>query len=204
MLVLLRLPIFVISLLVCVTGFAQQLPVMVTDVDFQNDVRPLDWWKMEIELEARRDEDPAARHPEFLTNVKVTVTLGFERAGVAGEFDFFQSSMELLAMEQGEDYKIAFWIPEEIQEAFQLQETPDYWLIELSVNGRPIPPSSDLIRSTASPKLRSSPQLLSSFKARASAGLGDTDGFLLPTHLTPYPLTGVDDEPAPVRRYERP
>jgi hypothetical protein len=173
--------------------------VQVTDVDFNSKVRPFDWSNMVIELEAQQNEDPDARNPRYVENIKVTVTLGYEIEG--GTIDYYQSSAEIIALEVSQKRSIAFWLPEVIVERDNLNEEPTYWLIELEAAGRPVP--LDERRHFNRSKLRDY-NMIQGFKARAAEATAATAGYLLPTYLTPYPETAVEKESVPFKRKEMP
>lgn len=187
-----------IAILAVVVTQAQDFPIRVDRVEFNDNVRPYDWTNVEIELEATSNELPDARDRNWVDDVKITVTLAYESPVEKGSYDFYRASLTLISLEVGKDKTVGFWLPREIVERDDLREEPDFWVVQVSAGGQEAPIDKDNVSSKLSDRSR-----VDNFLNTAAAGIEKTNGYLVPTHLSPYPFDFFDKrEPAAAVRFE--
>lgn len=153
-------------------------PVEIEDVKFNTNVGQLKWTQCEIKLKPGNNPDPKAPNRDYVDNVKVTLSLGYVRDSKEKTFFFYQSSMTLVTLESQKNKIISFFLPREIVERDNLSKEPDYWLIQLEVDGKELNPKTDHMSSNLHSR-----EALNSFKGKP---FSDTDGILVPAHRSPY------------------
>lgn len=148
------------------------------------------WWEAAIDLNAK--SAPGVR---FTGRVKVTLTLGFEKGPSSSRtIDFFQSSVELVALETGRISTVRFYLPPEITKRDSLYGAPRYYAVSLTNSGRELPLSQEA-RSSAF----TGQEMLANFLSKASSESAANSGVLVPQHLTPFYLDAMRVAPTPVQ-----
>jgi hypothetical protein len=155
--------------------------IEVDRVDF-NSLRG-DWIQMEVELSCLGNPLPDARDKRYVENIRVKVYLAYTRDEQARQFDYYVSEVEIVIMEQGDDNNVYFYLPGLIAERDQLATDPDFYYVEISVNGEMQPPQKSAMSSNI-PNL----EILESFTSKADAGSLDNEHLLMPIYL----VSGVD------------
>jgi nucleoside-specific outer membrane channel protein Tsx len=155
------------------------------------------WVQMEVQLTCNGNPAPDARNRRFVENIKVKAYLGYAIDKSAGEFDFYTSEVEIIIMEQGDDNNVYFYLPGMIVDRDKLSSTdPDYYFVEVYVNGE-LQPSESNARSSSI----SNETILSSMKAKAEAEGAENDFILMPIYYVPSDFLGrVDKLPTFLRR----
>ncbi len=152
--------------------------VTVSKVDFQRRVGSYEWNAMTIELTA----DTERRATTWLNNIKVEVILGFKVADRPTPL-VLRAEAELVALERRSRKTVVFLIPREVVEQFQLAQVPDFWAIDLSVQGQALPHAPRDNRRSASVE---TPAFLDGFREAAGAQQAANLGMLVPIYLSPY------------------
>lgn len=147
-----------------------------------------DWIQMEMELSYRGEAPDNARSRDFIENVGVKVYLAYKPTpgsgkGPAPEFDFYISEVEIAALERGLRNNVYFYLPGPIAKRDRLRPDPEFFYIELSVNGEMQKPQRNAM-STNIPNI----EILNSFTNRANSELGANEHLLMPIYL----VTGAD------------
>jgi len=176
--------------------FAKEV-IQVEEVDFNslND----DWVQMKIELSCEENPQPDARNPRFVEKIKVKVYLGYVRDIETRTFDYYTSEVEIVIMEQGDDKNVYFYLPGPIVERDRLKTDPDFYYVEISVDGKPLPPQKDAISSSIADL-----EILKTFKSKADSGSAGNDHILMPIYMvTGVDLGRVSDLPVFLRRDTR-
>ncbi|MGE9295163.1 MAG: hypothetical protein ACQKBV_02605 [Puniceicoccales bacterium] len=171
---------FIFSLSSGVT-YAQKDPVEVVQVKFDNKAGAYDDTLMNVEIGAMGNPTPdESPNEKYVDNITVTLTIGYAHPSKQGEFIFHKSSVEIATMEVGESRQIGFWLPYDIAVRDNLREEPQFWYVDLEVDGQEVKPTSSNMRKRASGDLQN-PQALQSFQSRS----GDaSEGILLPGYLS--------------------
>lgn len=168
--------------------------IEVDRIDF-NSLRD-DWVQMEIELSCNGNPSPEARNPRFVEKIKVKVYLAYTRNAQAAEFDYYTSEVDLVIMEQGDKNNVYFYLPGLIVERDQLPTDPDFYYVEISVNGE----TQAFQKSAISSSIKSL-EILNSFISNANSGSVDNEHLLMPIYLvTGIDLGRVSDLPVFLRR----
>jgi hypothetical protein len=172
-----------------------QEAVSVDRVDF-NSLRD-DWLQVEIELSCDGNPSPEARDRRYVENIGVRVYLAWERDASAREFDYYMSEAEIVIMEQGDNNNVYFYLPGLIVERDQLSTDPDFYYVEITVNGEAQQPQ-DAAMSSNIPNL----EILQSFIQRAESDGAENEHLLMPIYLVngASDLGRVDDLPTFLRR----
>ena len=110
-----------------------QEDIRVDRVDF-NSLRD-DWIQVEIELSCDGNSAEEARDKDYVEKIKVKAYLGYTRDASTRSFDYYTSEIEIVIMEKGDDNNVYFYLPGLIVERDQLKIDPDFYYIEVSVNG---------------------------------------------------------------------
>lgn len=179
---ILRNSVLVLALVFAATlgASAADQPVEVSgSVDFKSDVGNLKWNAIYIDLRANKNPKPDAPNPQYVDDIEVTLTVGYDHG--SSKFSFYQASMTLISLKQGEKKRIAFFIPREIVERDTLPREPDFWTIDIAIEGQELPMVKDRASSSVADAAR-----LSSFKNAYSSKISETEGILMPAHLSPY------------------
>lgn len=174
------LSLFFVLFLVSSPLFANQA-IEVDRVDF-NSLRD-DWIQMEIELSCNGNPSPEARNARFVENIKVKVYLAYVRDAKAREYDYYTAEVEIVIMEQGDDNNVYFYLPGLIVERDQLATDPDFYFVEVSVNGEEQEPQKSAMSSNI-PNM----DILNSFISNADSGSVENEHMLMPIYL----VSGID------------
>lgn len=145
-----------------------------------------DWIQMEVELSCNANPSPEARDSRFVEKIKVKVYLAWLRDAQERRYDYYTSEVEIVIMEQGEDYNVYFYLPGLIAERDRLKEEPDFYYVEVAVNDEMQQPSG------GSPALSSNItnlEILSSFTSKANAEGQQNEHMLMPIYLV---QSGID------------
>jgi hypothetical protein len=164
-------------------AFAQTTPpppIEVASVKF-NPVRAGSgaWYETEVELQPRAGV--GADNKQFLNRVKVTLNLG------------------IFSVKAPSGAKIPdtyyFYLPPEIVKRDQITGDQKFYLIELFVDGKPLP----LTKNHFPISTFSKPEIVESFRAKVTGEAGVNDGILLPQYLTPFANAGSPPPPSFIR-----
>lgn len=131
----------ILSFCFTLSVFAQDIPVEVVDIDF-NDLKD-DWVQMVIEISSNGNPAEDAKNSRFVDNIKVMAYLAYESNSETKKFDFYKAQAEIVSIEQGKKKKVHFFIPGVVVERDRLPKTPPYYFVALEVDGRVIPLTSD-------------------------------------------------------------
>lgn len=148
-------------------------------VDFKANVSPYQWNAIFIELTANKNIAPDTRNSRYVDHIKVILTLGYKLA--KQEFAFYQAAVTLVALEQNNSARIAFFMPREIVQRDNLDTEPEYWTVDLVVDGEPLP-----MRRDRSSRSINNAEQLQYFRNAYAAAIAETKGILVPAHLSPY------------------
>ena len=167
---------------------AQNASVIVEDVKFDmvdSGVKKNEHWSMAVELTGGRTADPQAVNPKFVDDIEVTVLIGFKLGDA--EFQFFDSKVEIITLEEGEDAVVRFYLEPEIVDRLNLPKEPYAYLVEIEAAGEAV---------TSTRKMRAdymkTPALVESFKtASRKEGVSDNNGLLVPVYDSIF-WTGVN------------
>ena len=174
--------------------YAQSRPLVeIGRVDFET-VRN-EWLKVEVSLEANRNERPDARDRRYVDRVLVRCILSYEREKRGG-FDFYTAQAEIVSLEQSDDKAVRFYLPGVLVERDRLRSDPFAYLIELEIAGEPQP----LQENGVSANLRGNPAAVRSLRSRARTEGADNEGVLRPAYLAPASIQEKTAEPAYIRR----
>jgi len=155
--------------------------IQVDRVDF-NSLRD-DWIQVEIELSCHGNPSPEARNARFVENIKIRVYLAYTRDAQARQYDYYSAEADIVIMEQGDDNNVYFYLPGAIVERDQLSTDPDFYYVEVSVNGEEQTPQ----KSATSSSIKNL-EILNSFVSNATSGSVDNEHLLMPIYL----VTGID------------
>jgi hypothetical protein len=158
-----------------------QEDIRVDRVDF-NSLRD-DWIQMEIELSCEGNSAEEARDKDYVEKIKVKAYLGYTRDASARSFDYYTSEIEILIMEKGDDNNVYFYLPGLIVDRDQLKTDPDFYYVEVSVNGEAQKPQKAAMSSNI-PNL----DILNSFISKADSEGADNEHVLMPYYL----VSGID------------
>lgn len=171
-----------------------QEAIKVDRVDF-NSLRD-DWIQMEIELSCEGNTNPDARDKNYVEKIMVKAYLAFERDARERSFDYYTSEVEIVIMEKGDDNNVYFYLPGLIAERDQLKTDPDFYYVEVSVDGEAQKPQKTAMSSNI-PNL----DILNSFISKADSEGAVNEHVLMPIYLTSgIDLGRVSDLPAFLRR----
>lgn len=155
--------------------------ITVKRVDFKKTSEK--WIQMEVQLSCEGNPAPDARDPRYVEKIKVKVYLAFTRDASERLYDYYTSEVEIIIMEKGDDNNIYFYLPELIVERDQLQTDPDFYYVEVSVDGQALEPQRDAMSSKIS-----NLDILNSFTSKADSEGSVNEHILMPIYL----VTGVD------------
>lgn len=169
------------SFWISVLGLTAEGFIRVEDIDFKktNDR----WIQMEVKLSCQGNPLPEARHSRYVEKIKVKVYLAFRQRASGNLYDYYTSEVEIIIMEQGDQNNVYFYLPELIVERDQLSTTPDFYYVEISVNGKDLKPQKSAISSGIT-----SADMLGSFVSKAESEGSANEHLLMPIYLT----SGVD------------
>lgn len=184
---------FAASALFAHSVFAQEA-IQVDRVDF-NSLRD-DWIQMEIELSCDGNPAEDARNDRFVEKIGVKAYIAYERDASNREYDYYTSEVEIVIMEQGDANNVYFYLPGGIVERDRLKKDPDFFYVEVTVNGETQEPQKKAMSSNI-PNL----EILNSFTSRAESEAGVNDDLLMPIYLVSgIDLGRVSDQPTYLRR----
>jgi hypothetical protein len=152
------------------------------------------WMSVLMELSPNFNPDPNAKSREFLENVEIILHLGFDAPpGKDGtrQFYFYQARSKIGIIKAREAFVMGFFLPGHIVERDDLPREPQYWAVEIFVNGVAQEPSAKL----AARAFRSNPDSLKNFVSKSSTESRPNDGLLMPQYLAPVSIVssaGVD------------
>lgn len=175
----------VLSLFV-VNSWAQLAPVEVTRVDFSQDRAPGiagQWIEVLVELEGGPSlESEATGNPRFNSMIKVTLSIAFQ-AGRRSDnrFEFFRAQATVATLEQGQRVELHFYLPPGVVERDRLDKEPFAWLVQLAVNGTPLPNLPGQYSESLS-----DPERARNFMTRLEQMAPRNEGVLQPIYLTPF------------------
>ncbi len=164
---------------------AQDDPVLVRNVSFEQNVQPYQWSAVVIDLETRRNPEGDAASRDFLNNVTARVTLGYDPAGRREDRFFLQSEMTLAVVKERENPSLVFFIPQQVVERYELRREATYWLVEIELDGRALELRSEHTGNLASL------EIVQNFKNAAREQLNRNEGYLMPFYLSPYTLGDI-------------
>ncbi len=157
-----------------------------------------DWVEMVIELDPGENILSDAVNADFIERVRVKV--GIAWLTDEEETLFFQSEVEIIALEKNETSFVRFYLPGIIDQIYDLDrpEVPRYYMVELSIDGQTLPMGERNV-----PKdFAGNAQVLESFRTQLSAQAPANDGILRPSYLVPF--AELDDEPTYFRYIDQP
>lgn len=159
-------------------AYGQQLQdvIEVDRVDF-NSLRD-DTIQMVIEMTCGENPFPDARNPRYVENVGLKVYLAWVRDAAAREYDYYTAEVEIAIMEQGEDYNVYFYLPGLIAERDRLPDDPEFFFVELSIDGNEQKPQKNAMSGNI-PNL----EILNSFISRAEGDGVKNEHLLMPYYL---------------------
>lgn len=171
-----------------------QEAIKVDRVDF-NSLRD-DWIQMEIELSCEGNPREDARDPRYVEKIRLKAYLAYERDAGERSYDYYTSEIEIIIMERGDNNNVYFYLPGLIVERDKLQTDPDFYYVEVSVDGESQKPQKAAMSSNI-PNL----EILNSFISKADSEGGVNEHMLMPIYLTSgIDLGRVSDLPAFLRR----
>ncbi|MBC2594680.1 hypothetical protein H5P28_10450 [Ruficoccus amylovorans] len=169
---------------------AQNDPVVVQNVNFNSSVSPFDWNNIIVKVRGQENPNKEALNDKYVDNVGVRMTLGYRVGNPRdNKFYFLQSEVTIATLEIGKDKSFAFWVPYDIIKRGNFNKEPDYWVIELTVDGQALP-----MRPSNTSRNVTDAAGLTSFMNAANAQVGQTEGIMMPGYLSPYPP--IDRSPA--------
>lgn len=171
----------ILTLLAASLALPAQEDIRVDRVDF-NSLRD-DWIQMEIELSCEGNSAEEARDKNYVEKIKVKAYLGYTRDASTRSFDYYTSEVEIIIMEKGDDNNVYFYLPGLIAERDQLKTDPDFYYVEVSINGEAQKPQKAAMSSNI-PNL----DILNSFISKADSEGADNEHLLMPYYL----VSGID------------
>lgn len=186
---------FLLALFVGLLSATAQEAIMVESVDF-NSLRD-DKLQIEIKLSCDGNFDSEARDKDFVENIQVKAYLAYERDAQERSFDYYTSKVEIIIMEKGDDRNVYFYLPGLIVQRDQLKTDPDFFYIEVTVDGQVQKPQNTAMSGNI-PNL----DILNSFISKADSEGGVNEHILTPIYLMvgDPELGRVSDLPAFLRR----
>ena len=184
--------------ILCLTSglFAKEAAVSVSKVSFNNNVLPYRWNNMVIELQANRSPASGENQARYVERIKVKVTIAYGKGNDEMDFGFYSSEATLITLEVGKRKEIAFWMPYSVVQRDNLSKVPNYWLVELEVDGKSIRPGKK--RGARSSNFKSI-ESINYFKQQANDRASDNKGIFVPTYLSPNPYIDEREPPAFIR-----
>lgn len=171
----------ILTLLAASLALPAQEDIRVDRVDF-NSLRD-DWIQMEIKLSCEGNSAEEARDKNYVEKIKVKAYLGYTRDASTRSFDYYTSEIEIIIMEKGDDNNVYFYLPGLIAERDQLKTDPDFYYVEVSINGEAQKPQKAAMSSNI-PNL----DILNSFISKADSEGADNEHLLMPYYL----VSGID------------
>ena len=189
---------FLSALFVGLISATAQEAIMVESVDF-NSLRD-DKLQIEIKLSCEGNFDSEARDKDFVEDIQVKAYLAYLRDAQERLFDYYTSKVEIVIMEKGDDRNVYFYLPGLIVQRDQLKTDPDFFYIEVTVNGQVQKPQNTAMSGNI-PNL----DVLNSFISKADSESGVNEHILSPIYLMvgDPELGRVSDLPAFLRQDAR-
>ena len=160
-----------------------ELPISVEGVSFNRARLPHSsaiWLETAIELRGVKNTKKAIHNPRFIDAIAITVTLAYaSEAKGPSDLTFFQASAQMATLEQGHPVSVYFYLPPEVRKRDRLRDRPYAYLIELSVDGEPLP-SVDEHRSAS----LNTAQALKRFRDQRAEKAPQNQGILQAIHTT--------------------
>jgi len=155
------------------------------------------WYEAEIEVQPR---PVGAENRQFLNRVKVTLNLGVfsvkAPSGAKIPDTYYRASAEAVALEtSGGRSVFRFYLPPEIVKRDQITGDTKFYLVELFVDGKPLPLGRNHFPTATFAK----PEIVESFRGKVAGEAGANDGILLPQYLTPFANGGSPPPPSFIR-----
>ena len=163
------------------TSLIAQDAVQVDRITF-NSLRD-DWLQMEIQLRCNQNPAPDARNSRYIEKIGVKAYLAYTLDAGERSFDYCTSEVDIAIMEQGDKNNVYFYLPGKIVERDQLKTQPDFYYVEITIDGEKISPQRDAMSSSIT-----SPDVLNSMVSRADSEGADNEHLLMPIYL----VSGVD------------
>lgn len=190
------IPLFAFFALISLSSARE--PITVKRIDF-NSLRD-NWTQMEVQLSCAGNPSPEARDPRFVENVKVKVYLAYKLKGKAESgapnFDYYTAEVEIIIMERGDDNNLYFYLPGMIVERDQLPVDPDYYYVEIAIDG-----DEQAAQKSAMSSSISNQTILDSLLSKANSEGADNDHILMPVYYAPAGNLGrISDLPVFLRR----
>jgi hypothetical protein len=155
--------------------------IKVDRVDF-NSLRD-DWIQVQVELTCMGNSSPDARDSRFVEGIQLRVYLAWERDAEARQYDYYTSEVDIVIMEQGDDNNVYFYLPGLIVKRDRLRTDPDFYYVEVSINGEAQPPHKNAMSSNIA-----NLEILKSFTSKANAEGLENENLLMPIYL----VSGID------------
>ena len=173
-------------------SWAVTAPIEVQDVKFDDvKVGKYKWIQAEIKLlapTASKFEFENQRNPNYVDNIKMTFSICFENKKNKN-YEFYQSQVEIVSMEKGQDEYAYFFLPGVITERDSLNEEPFAWMLEFEISGKQLPNDPETFKENFSDKLKSK-TAVESFLSQLEDGLERNQGMLLAEYLAPGVVKG--------------
>lgn len=140
-------------------------------------VRP-GWYRVNVEVDVKAAAQNTSR---YVNRVGVTLNLGFRILTGGERFAFYRATATAVTIQQGKA-NFRFYLPPEVAARDSLTSSaPDFWAVDLVVDGKEMPRSRRQV-STSLPD----PDRLRAFLGRVSAELRSNEGVLVPEFQTPF------------------
>lgn len=164
-------------------------PILIKDVEFQDiKVKDDQWIEVEIHLQANtafKYEFQGQRSDKFLDNIKLTFSLAYKtNRSDAGSFEFYESSVEIVSLQKGNDRYVYFYLPGVIRERDALTDDPAAWAVKFEISGKELPSSPKDYPDHFSRTLKND-ELVSSFYKNLQDNIERNKGMLLPSYFAP-------------------
>lgn len=180
-----------------ISSVCAQAPITVERVKF--DAVGNDWMQVEIELMCNGNPSPDARNKDFVENIVVKPLIGYSLG--KGEFQFYSAEVEVMIMEARDKNSVYFYMPGPVVERDDLPARPEYYYIEISVNGVAQEASRD---GAAISSNISSLEMLQNMQSKAQSQLAENENLLLPVYFTPVEYSSkARNLPVFIRRESR-
>lgn len=153
-----------------------------------------DWVQMEIELSCGGNPLEEARSTRFVEDIKVTAYLAYEIDASAREFDFYSAEVEIVAMEQGDDANVYFFLPGVIAKRDNLPDDPYFFIVEVAIGGRTLPLDEDGVGS----RFRGNEAAINSLREKAISEGAKNQFILMPVYHAPVGAIGARLQDLPV------
>ena len=157
-----------------------------------------DWLQIEIQLECNGNPSPDARNKDFVENIVVKPLIGYALGG--GEFQFYSAEVEVMIMEVRDKNSVYFYMPGPVVERDKLARQPEYYFVEIIVNGQPQTPKKGPALSSSIKDLT----VLQNMQSKAQTQLSENENILQPSYFAPAQYSGrARNLPVFVRREPR-